>query len=71
MENCFLEGEKKEINNWLKFLKTKKKSKLRTAFGFALFVRMAKRFKNVDNYCGKKSPQKYWQIHKPSLQHFL
>ena len=66
---AFLKGKK--TNNWLKFRKTKNESNLRHAFGFGTFVRMAKIFKMLIIYCGKKSPQKYWHIHKPSLQHFF
>ena len=30
-----------------------------------------KTFQNVDHYYGKKSPQKYWHITNPKLQHFF
>ena len=36
-------------------MKTKKESKLRIAFGFVLFVKMAKRFKMLINIVGKKT----------------
>ena len=36
-----------------------------------LLGRKQNAFQDVDHYCGKKSPQKYWHITNPKLQHFF